>query len=177
MRGFEFLIFLSFLAALSAATVIRNSFWESGVALWSDAASKSAGKARPHANLGMAYDILGDMEMAKAKEEYQRAISLEPDYLAPYGPLAVIYGKKGDIDGAIEILSPLTRRYPLDFKAHTALGVAYMLKGRLEEAEDEFNLALRIKPDYEIARRNMEELRKKTHIPGPILPGQKADGS
>jgi len=123
---------------------------------------------------GITYEAGGRLD--EAMEEYRRAIKIDPSYPNPYGAMAVIYGKKGDIDGAIEILSPLTRRYPLDFKAHTALGVAYMLKGRLEEAEDEFNLALRIKPDYEIARRNMEELRKKTHIPGPILPGQKADG-
>ena len=156
----QFLIFLSFLAALSAATFIRNSFWSNGVALWSDAAGKSSRKARPHANLGMTYDILGDMKMAK--EEYQRAISLEPDYLAPYGPLAVIYGKDGDLDMAMHIFQQLlTTQLALDHKVHAGMGMVYMLKGQLGLAEAEFKEALRLNPDYPTAHYNLAKVYER----------------
>ncbi|MBI3755780.1 MAG: tetratricopeptide repeat protein, partial [Deltaproteobacteria bacterium] len=140
--------FVAIAVILSIAAFERNILWTNKMALWQDTMYKSLFKARPHTNVGMAYDEEGALD--KAEEEYKKAIQLEPDYLAPYGPLAVIYGKKGDVDRAIRILSWMIPRLPeKDPKIHTALGVAYKIKGMLNEAEMEFQKALAINPHYE----------------------------
>lgn len=135
----------------------KNILWGSEKGLWVDVVQKSSSKARPHTNLGMVYDLDGDA--AKAEGEYKKAIQLEPDYLAPYAPLAVIYGKRGDVDRAIEMFLWLIPKLPnRDPKAHTGLGVAYMVKGLLKDAEREFQEALKVDPNYEIAHYNLAEI-------------------
>jgi len=46
-------------AALTLALHARNAVWETDLALWADAVSKSPAKARPHANLGYALAVQG----------------------------------------------------------------------------------------------------------------------
>jgi len=141
----------------SIVTFQKNVLWGSEKGLWLDILQKSPSKARPHTNLGMAYDLDGNI--AKAEDEYNKAIQLEPDYLAAYAPLAVMYGKRGDVDRAIEMFLWLIPRLPnRDPKAHTGLGVAYMIKGLLKDAEREFQEALKIDPNYEIAHYNLAEI-------------------
>lgn len=138
------------------------------MALWQDVRNKSSLKARPHANIGLIYDSEGNLDMAE--KEYDRAIRLEPDYLAPYGSLAVIYGKRGDVDRAIRIFLWMIPRLPnADFKAHTGLGVAYKIKGFLREAEAEFQKSLAINPDYEIANYNLAEVYEQMGLKDEAL--------
>jgi Flp pilus assembly protein TadD len=156
MSKLEPAIVLIVLVVLSIASFQRNRLWNQAETLWTDVVTKSPREARAHNNLGIAYEARGDIEGAMA--EYQTAIRLDPDYLPAYGSLAVIYGKIGDLEKAIEIFLWLLVRHPRDFKSHTGLGVAFMLKGLLMEAEWEFQDALRIKPGYETARDNLEEV-------------------
>jgi Flp pilus assembly protein TadD len=156
MSKLEPAIVLIVLVVLSMTSFHRNRLWNQPETLWADVVMKSPKEARAHNNLGIAYEARGDIDGAKA--EYQTAIRLEPDYLLPYSALAVVYGKMGDVDRSIEIFLWLLALNPRDFKAHTGLGVAYMLKGLLREAEGEFQEALRIKPGYETALYNLEEV-------------------
>ena len=148
---------MTIIAALALASFWRNYPWKNDLKLWLDIAGKSPLKARPHTNVGISYDEAGDI--SAAEEEYLISIRLDPSYLYPYAPLAVIYGKRGDIDRATEILLWFTSEQPLDYKAHTGLGVAYMLKGRFKEARVELEEALRINPDYELAKERLLEVR------------------
>lgn len=153
----ELTFFIAISILISFAAFQRNTAWLKEISLWHDAVRKSPFKARPHTNTGLAYDEKGDMD--KAQDEYQRAIQLEPNYLAPYGPLAVIYGKRGDIDRAISMLLWAIPRLPdKDPKFYTALGVAYKVKGLLKEAEIEFQNALMINPNYDTAHYNLAEI-------------------
>lgn len=154
---YETAFFVAIAVILSIAAFQRNILWTNKMALWQDAMVQSPLKARPHTNVGLVYDEEGAMD--KAQGEYNRAIQLEPDYLAPYGPLAVIYGKKGDVDRAIRMLLWMIPRLPQkDPKAHTALGVAYKIKGMLNEAETEFQKALAINPHYGTAHYNLAQV-------------------
>jgi len=148
---------LTVIAALALSSFWRNYQWENDLNLWSDIAGKSPLKARPHTNVGISHDQAGDI--SAAEEEYLISIRLDPSYLYPYAPLAVIYGKRGDIDRAMEILLWFTSEQPLDYKARAALGVAYMRKGRFKEARVELEEALRINPDYELAKDRLSEVR------------------
>lgn len=149
--------FIAALIVLSASSFGRNGVWATRMGLWSDAVKKSSQKARPHTIVGLAYDEQGDMD--KAEAEYYRAMRLEPDYLAPYAPLAGIYGKKGDVDTAIRILLWVMPRLPQeDPKTHTSLGVAYKIKGMLKEAASELKKAISLNPHYGIAHYNLAQV-------------------
>jgi len=149
--------FVVIAAMVSTASFQRSMVWSRKAAIWLDANQKSPWKARPNVNLGLFYDMAG--ELNNAQNKYKRAIQLEPDYLAPYGPLAVIYGKKGDIDTAISLLLWTIERLQVkDPKLNTALGVAYRAKGMLKEAEIEFQKALMINPYYDAAHLNLAQV-------------------
>lgn len=151
-------LFFVVIAAMCATVAFqRNIIWSGRAAIWLDATQKSPRKARPHVNVGLFYDMTGDLD--NAQYEYKIAIQVEPDYLSPYGPLAVIYGKKGDIDTAINMLLWVIERLPgKDPKLNTALGVAYRAKGMLKEAEIEFQKAIRINPYYDTAHYNLAQV-------------------
>ena len=70
----------SMLAALALGlvglTVSRNAVYADPVAFWSDAVAKSPLKARPHANLGRAWYMAGDLD--RALEQFRIALALDP---------------------------------------------------------------------------------------------------
>lgn len=62
---------------LIVATHNRNKVYADQVAFWSDAVSKSPGKARAHNNAGYAYYLAGDFD--RAIDHFRTAITLNPD--------------------------------------------------------------------------------------------------
>ncbi len=62
---------------LAALTFLRNEVWLTPVSLWTDAVVKSPGKARVHANLGLALTSAG--RSAEAIKHYCRALALDPN--------------------------------------------------------------------------------------------------
>ncbi len=66
------------LLLLVAATLARNHDYRSEVALWERTVRQSPAKARPWNNLGYAHALAGDP--ARARQAYQQAIGLKPDY-------------------------------------------------------------------------------------------------
>jgi Flp pilus assembly protein TadD len=100
----KFLIFpVAVIVIFSTLASTRNRVWTGGASLWTDAVTKSPSKARPHNNLGISFDAAGEMD--EAASEFRTAIRLEPDYLSPYGALAVVHGKLGELDKAQDSLS------------------------------------------------------------------------
>jgi tetratricopeptide (TPR) repeat protein len=61
---------------LAALTFSRNAVYADPVVFWSDAVAKSPHKARPHANLGIALYVAGDLE--RAIEQFRIALALDP---------------------------------------------------------------------------------------------------
>ena len=62
--------------ALVGLTVSRNAVYADPVAFWADAIAKSPHKSRPHANLGVAFYVAGDLE--RAIEQFRIALALDP---------------------------------------------------------------------------------------------------
>jgi len=65
--------------ALCFFTYQRNRLYQERLSLWSDAVLKSPNKARPHNNLGHAYALQGDWDLAI--DEFRTAVRLDPDYI------------------------------------------------------------------------------------------------
>jgi hypothetical protein len=71
-------LLLAAAGVLGAMAIARNQDYRSEVALWSDTARKSPGKARAFNNLGYAYQAEGRRE--EACRAYAKALQLEPDH-------------------------------------------------------------------------------------------------
>ncbi|HEY3066225.1 MAG TPA: tetratricopeptide repeat protein [Methylomirabilota bacterium] len=67
---------LVLIAALAWGSASRAEFYRDPVALWADAAAKAPEKARPRANLGLAYLAVGNLDAAE--RALKLAIDLEP---------------------------------------------------------------------------------------------------
>jgi tetratricopeptide (TPR) repeat protein len=117
--------------------------------------------------LGVALEISGRQEEAKAA--YRQAIAASGDNYMEAGlaiahyRLGLILGREGDYEGAVtlfrEALGRSKQRFPA---AHNNLGVMLALAGRVGEAEQEFELALRHSTaDFEEAAYNLKLCRAR----------------
>lgn len=78
-----------------------------------------------------------------------------PDMPQPYNALAVIYDGRGDLAGARQILQDLLERHPDQQGARVNLGNIY-----LKLARQEFEKALKEKPDDAMIRRKLEAIQE-----------------
>jgi tetratricopeptide (TPR) repeat protein len=106
------------------------------------------------------YGLLGDAEMevgryAAAEAAYQRMIDLRPN-LASYSRGSWMRWLLGDVDGAIELgrhaVEAGSPRVPEELAwTIVQLGNLYLAKGDLEQAQQNFEAALRVFPGYPTA--------------------------
>ena len=180
--------------ALAGTTYARNAVWGSQKSLWEDTVSKSPLKARPHNNLGPLYFDEGKYD--RAIEQYEIALRLEPDYDLAHNNLGNAYRMKGWTDKAIEQYEIALNLNPRFIDAHNNLGLALLRAGHREEgireidtayaighyntgndylrwgffdaAITEFQAALRLRPDYADAKKNIAtaESRRRKSVRG-----------
>ncbi len=84
--------------SLGVATVARNRIWKDGLTLWTDAVKKSPAAARPHLNLGIAYQERGRFEDALA--EFDRALSINPRLSPALVNRGALLFQRGELDRA-----------------------------------------------------------------------------
>jgi len=127
---------------LGAATYARNFVWKDEVSLWSDVVARSPLKARPHNNLGLAYQQVG--AAADAVREGREAVRLEPEAGHAHYNLANAYAQSRELDDAIREYREAIRLTPGLAKAHNNLGLALEAQDRLVEAAAEYREAVRL---------------------------------
>ena len=76
-------------------------------------------------------------------------------------------GCRNPIRSAASSLPPSSDREPDDAQAHKHLGLAFGQKGQTGEAIQQFQEALKIRPDYADARRNLEVVLATQATPSP----------
>jgi Flp pilus assembly protein TadD len=119
---------------LAGATLARNRVWASDLALWTDAASKSPGKARPWFNLGTALAELG--RDAEAVEPMRRAVQLDPGWAkarTQLGGLLILVGRPAEAEPE---LREALRLQPGETATMFNLAEALWRTGRRREAAD-----------------------------------------
>lgn len=116
--------------------------------------------AEAHTFLGWTYHFQGKVEDAIA--ECKRAIAVDPDFGNPYNDIGayLIDLKRYDeaiswLERAIEAPRYDPRHYP-----HFNLGRVYYSKGMINRARECFQEALRIEPEYTLARQAIENIRR-----------------
>jgi len=90
-------LFVAIIIGLTARTIIRNHDWKNQDTLWLAAGKTSPSSYQNHNNLGDYYSRHG--ELKKAVQEFEKAITLKPNYGDAYHNLANTYHqmKKDDL--------------------------------------------------------------------------------
>jgi tetratricopeptide (TPR) repeat protein len=111
-----------------------------------------------HANLGVAYKALGQVDRALAC--YQHALRLQPDFVRAYNNLGAALHEQGRTDEAVACYQHALRLYPAEAEVHTNLGLALVTQGRLDEAVAHYQQALHVQPNLAEAHNNLGLVRK-----------------
>ncbi len=117
--------------------------------------------AEAYTFLGWTYSSQGKLD--QAIEECKKAIEIDPDFGNPYNDIGAYLIEKSQHQEAIPWLlkAAKARRYDSYHFAHYNLGRAYLALESFNRAKEEFERALRIEPDYELAREALLLLKKQ----------------
>jgi Tfp pilus assembly protein PilF len=116
--------------------------------------------AEAHTFLGWTFHYQGRIQ--EAIDECKRAIEIDPDFGNPYNDIGAYLIALGRHDEAIPWLERAleARRYEPRHFPYFNLGRVYLAKGMLTRARECFQQALRIEPEYTLARDAIENLRR-----------------
>jgi protein O-mannosyl-transferase len=126
-------------------TVNQHKVWANNIALWEDAVVHAPQKARPHFNLGQAYQDVG--RYPEALQEYERTLALKPDLYAAYSNRAAILLNQGQMDRAHESLLKVTSLAPDFPEGFINLAVFYIRTREPEKALAALDRAIELAPD------------------------------
>jgi Tfp pilus assembly protein PilF len=117
--------------------------------------------AEAHTFLGWTYSFQGRLDDAIA--ECKKAITVDPDFGNPYNDIGAYFIEMGRYDEAIPWLEKATQapRYEAPHFPRFNLGRAYVAKEMYSRALEEFQRALRLRPDYAAAQAVVEALKRK----------------
>ncbi len=109
--------------------------------------------------LGWAYSLIGDYD--RAIEECKNAIDLDPDYGNPYNDIGAYLICQNKYDEAVTWLELAlkSKKYNHYEFAHINLGRVFEKKGLWFEAMNEYKKALEIAPDYEPAKKLLNNIK------------------
>ncbi len=111
-------------------------------------------------NAGLVYEKFGLND--KTRQVFEKAISVDStDYQANYnmGYYLLVYG--GDVKAAIGYFSKAVEIDPKAVNAYYNRGLAYELSGNETEARNDYNKALEIAPNYDLAVEALNKLDKR----------------
>jgi Tfp pilus assembly protein PilF len=116
--------------------------------------------AEAHTFLGWTYHFQGKLNEAIA--ECKRAIEVDPEFGNPYNDIGSYLIELGRFDEAIPWLERAIAapRYDPRHYPYFNLGRVYYAKGMITKARECFQEALRIEPQYTLARQAVENIRR-----------------
>jgi Tfp pilus assembly protein PilF len=116
--------------------------------------------AEAHTYLGWTYHFQGKIEDAIV--ECKRAIAVDPDFGNPYNDIGAYLIDLQRFDEAIPWLEQAiaAKRYEPRHFPYFNLGRVYASKGQINRARELFQKSLEIEPQYTLARRALEKVRR-----------------
>jgi len=162
------------LAALLAASALRNGAWQSEFTLWTDALGKSPASLRPYNNIGSA--LMNRGRCAEAIPYLRKAVELDARREEPHYNLATCYMKAGRLSEAAAEFTEVIRvggvlrggHYgqglmpaAYEARAHAALGNIFATAGDYTGAVRHFNESLALVPDDASTRYNLGLVYKR----------------
>lgn len=145
------------LLALALGTHMRNRAWLTGETLWADVTAKSPGNGRGWMNYGERLMARG--QLAKARECYERASLLTPNYWALEVNRAVVENALGNPAAAEPHFKRAIELGPTMPDTHYFFARWLAPMGRAPEAASHLETALRLSPGTVLARSLLMDLR------------------
>jgi Flp pilus assembly protein TadD len=148
------------LLALAGLTWRQCAMYTDIETLWRTTLARNPGCWIAHNDLGFALYQVG--RSAEAKEQYEEALQLKPDYAEAHGNLGAALLKTGQTAEALHQFELAVKLKPHDDLVHYNLGIAYLQVGQVPEATAQFEQALKIKPDDAEAHSNLGAIFAQT---------------
>ncbi len=137
----------------AAASLNRNTVWESEYSLWKDVTDKSPQNPRAWSNLG--FELLKKGEVDQAVESFNRSLALDPKYTNALNNLGYIHHQRGDLQTALNYFE---KAYQSDTNFTDAMnncGKVLVYLDRPAEAAGYFQKAINTNPSLENSYYNM----------------------
>jgi superkiller protein 3 len=109
-------------------------------------------------------ELLKQGKLAEAIVEFQKAVELDPNYVAAQRNLGYAYDRQGKVEEAVAAYRKAIELEPGDAVTRNNLGVLYDKKGMYGEAVGEFEKALQIDPANSTVKKNLENARNNMAI-------------
>jgi len=130
--------------AAYARTIEKD--WQKCLRLYEEATAKYPKDKDLHFVLAWSYSMYPMGE--KAIEEFNKVLSLDPNYPDALNQIAYEYMKLKNFEKAVEYLKRYVSVQPGKPNPFDSLAEAYLRMGKLDEAIDNYKKALEVKPDY-----------------------------
>lgn len=106
-------------------------------------------------NLSQHHNVIGNLyftngDFAKAAEQFEQALAVDPGNAQSYGELGAAYGKLGRLADAERVLTQAVKYHPRSSEFHFNLGLVYKQSGRDDLAESHFRTAIELDPKSEM---------------------------
>ena len=117
--------------------------------------------AEAYTFLGWTYHFQGRLD--DAIEECKKAIQVDPEFGNPYNDIGAYLIERGAYDDALPWLEQAltSRRYESYHYPHYNLGRAYAAKEMFGKARFHLEEALRLCPDYAVAKEELKKIQRK----------------
>ncbi len=117
--------------------------------------------AEAYTFLGWTYSFQGRLD--EAIEECKKAIKIDPDFGNPYNDIGAYLIEQELYEDAVPWLKKAieAKRYESYHFAHYNLGRAYVGQGMMKWAQQEFEKAMVLAPDYGLASDALQGLRRQ----------------
>jgi len=131
--------------------VYRDITFAPGALEWGIRSFRAALSLEPQSPV--LYTELGKLQVAQedfesAREQFDAARALKPDYIEADIQLALLYEKEGDVAGALSLFSDIALRYSLNTDNTFQLGRLLYNAGKIEEAIIQFERVLETAPNH-----------------------------
>jgi len=90
------------------------------------------------------FQLFADDRIEEAIDCYRRAADADPSLAIAWNGLSKTLQRKGDLDGAVAAALKIAELEPDDPLSHTNLSILYQAQGRIQDAEDEKAIALKL---------------------------------
>lgn len=143
----------------SVRSGLRAAEWRDGIQLWESLARLTPGDYRAHSNAATHWIARGNYEAAE--RALRTALTLETGDPAVHTNLAAVLMGQGELDAAESIHRELLEANPDDVYAWHGLGMIELQRDQVAQALTYFDRALVAHPNFEPARRQAEQARKR----------------
>jgi tetratricopeptide (TPR) repeat protein len=157
MIGYFVLVLI--VASLSVRTIIRNRDWKSEDTLWISTAQVAPSGQQIHNNLGDVY--ARQQNYAKAIEEFQKAIEINPNYADAYHNLANTYQQIGQKDAAMANYEKALSINPNLWQSYQNMAAIVFEQGDFPKALENIKRALEIDPQNTQLQENLKFIEAK----------------